>query len=157
MELKGIKLTLLEPIVKSAKIFYENSLTSYSTLSIYRVLQKYAEYFEGLTNLLKTTSPEEISFTSAYSKAAVKKMLGAYPLKEMKKAVELLAGRVQKHFADQKSLMLVVWKSVQEEFLRRQAAISEALEKVYPGASDVRLAYKVEDLIAYFSEVSVKS
>ncbi len=161
MELKAIKSVtagVLDPIVRSAKSFYESSLTGYSNLSIHRVLGKYAEYFDRLVDLLKTTAPEEVAFSSAYSKSAVKKQIqAAGGLKEIKKAVNLLRERTLKHFIDQaSSLIQVVWKSVQEEFLKRQISIIDALAKIFPGTTEVVLPYSVDDVLAYFSEISIK-
>lgn len=155
-QLREMAVAPLEPIVRSSRVFYEQSLATYATLSIYRVLARYAEYFEALANLLKTTAPEEVAFTSAYSKASVKRMLAAFPLKEMKRAIDLLRQRALKHFSDQKELLGVVWQAVQDEFIRRQTAMIDGLAKVFPGATDVAPPYALDNLISYFSEVTLR-
>ena len=145
---------LLDPIVRSARTFYERSLVNYASLSIYRVLGRYAEYFEGLSNLLKTTAPQEVAFSSTYSKASVKKMLNSISLKDMKKAIELLHQRVLKHFADQPKMIEIVWKAVQNDFMARQNDIVDGIGKVFPGATDVTAPYSLSNLNDYFSELS---
>lgn len=127
---------------------------NYASLSIYRVLGRYAEYFEGLSNLLKTTAPQEVAFSSTYSKASVKKMLNSVTLKDMKKAIDLLHQRVLKHFADQPKMIQIVWKAVQQDLLTRQTDIVEGISKVFPGATDISLPFSLSSLNDYFSELS---
>lgn len=153
-ELKDMQMPLLDHIVRNSRTFYERSLVTYASLSIYRVLHRYAEYFEGLTNLLKTTAPEEVAFTSAYSKASVKKMLNSVPLREMKKAIDLIYQRVLKHFAGQPKMIQIVWKAVQDDLLARQNDIVDGLAKVFPGATDISPPFSVANLSDYFAELS---
>jgi hypothetical protein len=141
-------------ILASSKSFYEASLSSYARFSIYRVLGRYAEYFEGLSNLLKNTAPEEVAFTSTYSKATAKKVLFSMPLKDLRKAIDLLHQRVLKHFYSQTSLQAIVWTSLQEDFLQRERGIAANLEKVFPGSVDVKPAHSIDSLEKYFIELS---
>jgi len=144
----------LETILRSSKSFYETSLSSYARLSIYRAVGKYAEYFDGLTNLLKTTAPEEVAFTSTYSKASVKKVIQASPLKELKKSIELLRQRTLKHFHPHPNLTGIVWIAVKDDFLKRERGMKENLGKVFPGAVDVKPAHSIEDIDKYFTQIS---
>lgn len=157
-ELQQIGSPLLEPILRSSRAFYESSLTAYACLSIHRVLPKYAEYFEGFISTLRTSPPEEVAFTSAYSKASVKRVLALMPMKELRKAIDLLRQRVIKHFADRKELEAIVWDAVQNDFIQRQKAMFEGLQRVFPASfADLfpsNLAYSVEEVHAYFLEVS---
>lgn len=153
-ELVDMKMPLLDPIVRSSRTFYERSLVNYASLSIYRVLGKYAEYFEGLSNLLKTTAPQEVAFSSTYSKASVKKMVTSITLRDMKKAVDLLHQRVLKHFADQPQMISIVWQAVKDDFMARQNGIVDGIAKVFPGATDISLPFSLSQLNEYFSELS---
>lgn len=148
------ELTNVDAILRSSKTFYENSLSAYARLSIYRAVGKYSEYFDGLTNLLKTTAPEEVAFTSTYSKASVKRVLQANPLKELKKSIDLLRQRVTKHFYPHQNLTEVVWVAVKDDFLARERAMNDNLGKVFPGAVDVKPAHSIEDIEKYFSSQS---
>ena len=146
----------LEGILASSKTFYENSLASYARLSIHRAVGKYAEYFDGLGNLLKTTAPEEVAFTSTYSKASVKKVIQSSPLKELKKSIELLHQRVLKHFYPHQNLTQIVFKAVKEDFLARERSIVDNLGKVFPGAVDVKPAHSIQEVEKYFEELAKK-
>ncbi len=146
----------LDAILRSSKSFYETSLASYARLSIYRAVGRYAEYLDGLTNLLKTTAPEEVAFTSTYSKASVKKVIQAHTLKELKKGIDVLHSRVIKHFYPHHNLTEIVWSSVKTDFLGRERALRDNLGKVFPGAVDVKPTSSVEDVEKYFFELSKK-
>lgn len=144
----------LEEILKSSKTFYENSLSSYAKLSIYRAVGRYAEYFDGLTNLLKTTEPEEVAFTSTYSKASVKKVIQSNPIKDLKKSIDLLHQRAIKHFYPHQKLTEIVWSSLKDDFLVREKMMRENLGKVFPGAVDVKPSHSIEEIEKYFIELS---
>lgn len=141
-------------ILSSSKSFYESALSSYARFSIYRVLGKYAEYFEGLSNLLKSTAPEEVAFTSTYSKASAKKIIASMPSKEIKKSIDLLHQRVLKHFNTQVALQKIVWIALKDDFLQRERDILANLEKVFPGSVDVKPTHSIEALEKYFTELS---
>ena len=142
----------LEAILRSSKTFYEASLSSYARLSIYRAVGRYAEYFEGLTNLLKTTAPEEVAFSSTYSKASVKKVVQANPFKELKKSIDLLNQRVLKHFYPHQKLQEIVWNAVKDDFVARERLMRDNLDKVFPGAVDVKPFHSVEEVEKYFKQ-----
>lgn len=147
-------LTNLEAILRSSKAFYENSLSSYARLSIYRAVGRYAEYFDGLTNLLKTTAPEEVAFTSTYSKASVKKVIQLNHSKELKKSIDLLRQRVLKHFYPHQKLSETVWTALKEDFLMRERSMRDNLSKVFPGAVDVKPAHSMEEIEKYFDSLA---
>ena len=149
-------LTNLEAILRSSRAFYEKSLVSYARLSIYRAVGKYAEYFDGLGNLLKTTAPEEVAFTSTYSKATVKRVIQSAPLKELKKSIDLLHQRVVKHFYPHQNLTRTVFTAVKDDFVARERSIVDNLGKVFPGAVDVKPSHSIQDIEKYFDELSKK-
>ena len=149
-------LTNLEAILRSSRAFYEKSLVSYARLSIYRAVGKYAEYFDGLGNLLKTTAPEEVAFTSTYSKATVKRVIQSAPLKELKKSIDLLHQRVVKHFYPHQNLTRTVFTAVKDDFVARERSIVDNLGKVFPGAVEVKPSHSIQDIEKYFDELSKK-
>lgn len=54
---------------------------------------------DGVERLMKTTPPNEVSLNPNYSKSTLKKVLKDTTAKDMRKAVEAMARRVDKHFA----------------------------------------------------------
>jgi len=65
-----------------------------------RPFLKILDYFEGIERLLKTTAPTEVQNNSAYSKSALKKVVKEYNSKDVRKHVDALFKRVEKHFED---------------------------------------------------------
>lgn len=58
------------------------------------------DYFEGVERLLKTTAPTEVQNNGSYSKSALKKVVKEYNAKDVRKHVDALFKRVEKHFED---------------------------------------------------------
>ncbi|CAG8722305.1 34551_t:CDS:10, partial [Racocetra persica] len=106
-EIRTRKIMVLEPFMRYARISYDRHLEVYA---------KSVEFFEGIESLLRTTSaPEEVGFRLKYSKDALKKVVSQYPGKEIKKDLNSLYKRVDKHFTEEEGLLQVVWRSIEEE------------------------------------------
>ena len=82
-ELRGQKVASLEGHIKQSKSQYESHMAAYIKAVVRRPLGKLLEFFEGIDELLKTNSPEEVGFHLNYNKASLKKMIAAYPSKEV--------------------------------------------------------------------------
>ncbi|KAK6096096.1 hypothetical protein MT418_003971 [Batrachochytrium dendrobatidis] len=109
--------------------------------------------FEGIEGLLKTGPIEEVPYHIQYSKSAVKDIIRKYPGKEVKKGLEALYKRVDKHFTEEEGLLQVVWRGIQEEFTRQLRRYEELIAKCYPEVS-VRLDFTMEELLGFFSELA---
>lgn len=135
-----------------AQTRYDHHLALYSSLSLHRFFGKLLEFFDGMEAILENTPPEEVAFHASFNKASAKRILQAYPVREVRKNLEMVWIRVEKHFADDRSLRGVVWKALQEYFVGRSTSFAESIQKVYPGA-DVQLSYTVSDVMVCFSEI----
>lgn len=122
------------------------------------------DYFEGVERLLKTTAPSEISANSTYSKSALKKVVKEYTAKDVRKHIDALFKRVEKHFeeASEKttteesavgiaagSVMVGVWKACEDELLRITELFSKRINQCYNSAN-VSLEYSAADVEAAF-------
>lgn len=67
---------------------------------IINLICRWQDYFEGVERLLKTTAPTEVQNNSTYSKSALKKVVKEYNAKDVRKHVDALFKRVEKHFED---------------------------------------------------------
>ncbi|KAJ3100932.1 Exocyst complex component 1 [Phlyctochytrium planicorne] len=152
-ETRARKVHGLDQFVKAAKALYDMSLSSYIKAVIRKPLGKLLEFFEGIDDLLNTLAPEEVSFHLQYSKAALKDIIKRYPGKEIKKGLEQLYKRVDKHFTDEEGLLQVVWRGIQEEFTRQIKRYEEIISLCYPDAG-VKVDFTVEDLLGYFSDLA---
>lgn len=152
-QLNSIKGGAVEASLKLAKARYDNHLSLYSSRSLRRVFAKLIEFFEGMSSMLENTPPEEVAFHASYNKASAKRVLQAFPIREVRKNLEMVHVRVQKHFSEDKALQQVVWRSLQDEFLKDSSVFAEWIQKVYPG-TDVQLGYSVADAMACFGEIA---
>jgi hypothetical protein len=82
-ELRGQKVVFLEPFIKYAKSQYDLQLSAYIKAVVRRPLGKMLEFFEGIEDLLKTKTPDEIGFHISYNRAALKKVVSSLPGKEV--------------------------------------------------------------------------
>ena len=72
---------------------------------------------------------------------------------QIKKSLEVLYKRVDKHFTEEEGLLQVVWRSIQEEFCRQHRKYEEFITKCYPDVT-MRLDFTLEELLGYFSELA---
>ena len=115
------------------------------------------DFFDGIERLLKTTPAAEISLHNSYSRSALKKVLKDNGAKDMRKAIETMSKRVDKHFTDDDSsnpmdahtlaLIQIVWKEVTAGLRRETERVREILNKSY-GDSGLGLEYGSSDVEA---------
>ncbi|KAI8364634.1 exocyst complex component Sec3-domain-containing protein [Radiomyces spectabilis] len=154
-ELRANKLHVLDKWTKIAKSQYDSSLNAYIKVIIRRPLGKLLEFFEGVEAMMRTSTPEEVSFHINYNKAQLRRVIAMYPAKEIKKSLEQLYKRVDKHFSEEEGLLQVVWRGIQEEFLRQHEKMEELIQRCYPDAG-IHLEFTVQDLLAMMSELARK-
>lgn len=123
--------------------------------------------------MLKTTAPTEIASNSSYSKSAVKKVVKDYTSKDVRKIIDALFKRVEKHFdeASEKAtteqassttgiapgtVMVGVWKACEEELLRMTDYFAKRIGQCYANAG-VTLEYTPSDVEAAFKRHRVAS
>ena len=97
-ELQGLEVLSLVQHVDYAKTTFDLELKTYIYMVVRKPLGKLLEFFEGIEELMKTKSAEEVSYHLGYNKQALKKVVTQYPVKEIRKSIEALYKRVEKHF-----------------------------------------------------------
>lgn len=102
---------------------------------------------------MKTGPANEVSFHVQYSKNSLKDVIRKYPGKEVKKSLELLYKRVDKHFSEEEGLLRVSWRGIQEEMTRNLRRYEDLIAKCYP-ESNIRLDFTMDELLEYFSEMA---
>ncbi|KAI9302709.1 exocyst complex component Sec3-domain-containing protein [Cunninghamella echinulata] len=145
--LRSRKISVLDIWVKEAKAKYEYNSSAYIKIVIRRPLGKLLEFFDGVDGLLRTSKPEEIAFHVNYNKTQLRRVIAIYPPKEVRKALEVLYKRVDKHFSEEEGLLQVVWRGIQEELIEQHGRIEGLIDKCYPDAG-VHLEFSIQDLLA---------
>ena len=127
------------------------------------------DYFEGVERLLKTTAPTEIPNNSSYSKSALKKVIKEFTAKDLRKHVDALFKRVEKHFTEASesttgevngmaagTVLVGVWKVCEDELLRITELFGKRIAQCYR-SSGVTLEYTAADVEAAFKRHRVGS
>merc|ERR1712013_747701 len=127
----------------------------YLTLYFGRPLEKVNIFFDGVSARINAGVKEaEISYQLQFSKQELKKVVHAYPGREVRAGLEKLYKKVEKHLSEEENLLQVVWHHMQEEFIRQYKYIEDLLQRCYPGAQ-ICLDFTMEDILEYFSGIAM--
>ncbi|KAL0951427.1 hypothetical protein HGRIS_008119 [Hohenbuehelia grisea] len=147
---------------RKAEAIYDENVSAYVKIVLRRPFAKLIDYFEGVEQQLKSVAPTEIIKTSTYSKSALKKVVKEFNSKDVRKHVDVLFKRVEKHFTDaekagpeegggiaQGTVMVGVWKACEEEMLRITELFAKRIGQCY-AESGVSLEYSSADVEGAF-------
>ncbi|XP_064636465.1 exocyst complex component 1-like isoform X2 [Lineus longissimus] len=152
--LSQLKISCLDQERKEAKQKYVDNQQAYVTAYLGRPMEKLNTFFEGVeARVAQGVKREEVSYQLAFSKTEVRKVIKEYPGKEVKKGLEHLKKKVEKHLCDEENLFQVVWHSMQDEFIKQYKYFEQLINQCYPG-SNMTLEFKIDDLLNYFSEIA---
>ncbi|PSR88832.1 hypothetical protein PHLCEN_2v4981 [Hermanssonia centrifuga] len=172
-EMSQLDIGSVAAFLQKAQAIYDESLNAYVKIVLRRPFSKIIDYFEGVERLLKTTAPTEISSNGTYSKSALKKVVKEYNSKDIRKNVDALFKRVEKHFdeASEKAtseevssstgiapgtVLVGVWKACEEELLRITELFGKRITQCYASTA-VTLEYNSGDVEAAFKRHRVAS
>lgn len=118
---------------------------------------------------MKTTAPSEVSRNGSYSRSALKKVVKEYDAKDVRKHVDALFKRVEKHFTEASevttgessgitpgTVLVGVWKACEDELLRITEIFSKRITLCYANAG-VALEYCAADVESAFRRNRVGS
>lgn len=151
----SIKVPCLRQKRTEAKMQYEAALDAYVTRYFGRPLEKVNTFFDGVqAKVAQGVKEEEISFQLAFSKQELRRVLQMVTLKEVRKGLEEMYRRVEKHAFEPKSnLIEVIWHAMQTEFLSQYKAIQGMIERCYP-SSNLGLTFSIDDVLQVFSDIA---
>ncbi|KAK0478326.1 exocyst complex component Sec3-domain-containing protein [Armillaria novae-zelandiae] len=162
-EISQMEIGSVAGFLRKAEAIYDENLGAYVKIILRRPFAKIIDYFEGVERLLKTTAPSEIATNSSYNRSALKKAVKEYSGKDIRKYIDALFKRVEKHFTEASekttteesggiapgTVMVGVWKACEEELLRITELFSKRISQCYPD-SGVSLDYSSVDVEAAF-------
>ena len=70
---------------------------------------------------------------------------------QVRKGIEQMYKRVERHLCEEASLRIVVLRSMQEEFVNRYRHFEELMQQCYPGAQ-IKFEYSLSDIMSYFAD-----
>ncbi|XP_043646692.1 exocyst complex component 1 [Drosophila teissieri] len=152
--LAQLKVPGLDALKKEAKKCYNDALKAYVTQYFGRPLEKLNQFFEGVQlKVAQGVKETEISYQMAFSKQELRKVIAQYPAREVKKGLENLYKKVEKHLSEEENLLQVVWHAMQEEFIAQYNYLEERIQKCYAGAM-INLEFNIQDILAFFSDIA---
>ncbi|KAG2045028.1 exocyst complex component Sec3-domain-containing protein [Suillus americanus] len=148
---------------KQAEAIYNENLNAYVKIVLRRPFAKITDYFDGIERLLTTTAPTEVSKNSNYNRSSLKKVVKEFDGKDIRKHIDALFKRVEKHFteAEEKAtkeessgiapgtVMVGVWKACEEELQRMTENFNKRISQCYAD-SGVSLEYTSADVETSF-------
>lgn len=117
------------------------------------------DFFESLDRTVKDSNPAEITNSSNYNKAALRKIIKDYNSKDIRKHVDTLSKRVEKHFTESSekttveevsgiaagTVLVGVWKACEKELVRLTELFSSRISQWY-GDSGISLECTTSDI-----------
>ncbi|XP_068259149.1 exocyst complex component 1 isoform X1 [Nyctibius grandis] len=152
--LSRLKISCLEAEKKEAKQKYTDHLQSYVICSLGQPLEKLNHFFEGVeARVAQGIREEEVSYQLAFNKQELRKVIKEYPGKEVKKGLDNLYKKVDKHLCEEENLLQVVWHSMQDEFIRQYKHFEGLIARCYPG-SGITMEFTIQDILDYCSSIA---
>jgi len=131
-------------------------LTQYTDAVIRRPLGKWLDFLESTEALMKTNeSYAGIATKPSHSRSSAKKILAAHDVKEVRKGVETLKKRIEKHFGDvddpaniSKSLITRVFDECGTRYAHAHDRMKAIIDSVYDG--NLEIEWRKEEVSAMF-------
>ncbi|CAE6412634.1 unnamed protein product [Rhizoctonia solani] len=163
-DMTQLNLGAVRAFVARAEETYDRELSAYVILVLRRPMAKMIDYFDGVERLLQTTAPSEVTNNSSFSRSALKKVVKEYDSRDMRKNIDGLYKRVEKHFdAEEGSalppgqsgvaapVLVGVWNACEEQLLRLTDKWIKLINQCYPD-SGVSLEYTTGEVKAAFKK-----
>ncbi|XP_078254623.1 exocyst complex component 1 isoform X7 [Rhinoraja longicauda] len=152
--LSRLKIACLETERREAKHKYTEHLQSYVIYSLGQPLEKLNHFFEGIeARVAQGIREDEVSYQLAFNKQELRKVIKEYPGKEVKKGLDNLYKKVDKHLCEEENLLQVMWHSMQDEFIRQYKHFEGLIARCYPG-SGITMEFTIQDILEYFSSIA---
>ncbi|KAL6717652.1 hypothetical protein ACLMJK_005567 [Lecanora helva] len=131
----------------------------YLAAVIRRPLGKLLDFLESTESALRNNpgSPASVATRASHSRSTFKKILSNYDAKEIKRGIETLKKRVEKHFGEgddtpglSRELILKVYKECEARYLDVGERVNKIVTEVYEGSLEVE--WKREDVVSAFKK-----
>lgn len=146
----------LKDSTKYAKEQYTSYKASYIKEHFGRPLEKIHYFFERVeAKIAKGYKPEDISYQLDLSANNLREIIKDFPAKEVKRGLESLYTKVEKHLADNSSLLEVVWRDMSHEFIRQYKKYIYLTQTCYPGHK-IEFGFTEAEICEIFTVIAQK-
>lgn len=123
---------------------------------IRRPLGKLLDFVESTESILANTTggPTSIATRASHSRATFKKLLATFDVKEVRRGIEMLKKRVEKHFGDaddpglSRNLVQKVLKECEERYVGVHDRTARIMQDVYEGGLEIE--FRKDDVSSAF-------
>ncbi|PPQ67093.1 hypothetical protein CVT25_005694 [Psilocybe cyanescens] len=160
-EMSQLDVPSITTFIRRAEGIYDENLQAYIKTVFRRPFGKLIDFFEAFDRAAKDTNTAELTSNSNFSKTALRKIIKDYNSKDIKKLVDVLSKRVEKHFTDtEKStddgagipstkVLIGVWNCCEAEFVKLTENWASRISQWY-GDSGITLEYTIAEAEAAF-------
>lgn len=145
----------LERWVDRAHQDFQEHMKLYQDSVIHRPLGKLIDFVQSVENLLAAGgTPPDVAARASHSRVVAKKVFSSYDNKEVRRGIEMLKKRVEKHFGDaddpglSRSLVLKVLRECENRYEQTYDRTKHIIDTVYEGQLD--LDWRKEDTLSMF-------
>lgn len=154
--LSRLKIQGLQQFRKSAKEQRDHYLDVYVAEYMGKPLKTLSDFFDGVENLINSgVAEEDVKFQIEYSKHELKKRTKIYTGKEVKRGLQHLYDKVERHTEKhQHRLLQVVWTRMQDEFMRQYEQFHDLItNRCYAGCG-IKLEFDQNDILNTFADIA---
>lgn len=143
-------LPVLERWVDRARQDFDEHMKLYLDAVIHRPLGKLVDFIQSIETLQANGNPADVATRASHSRMVAKKVLSSYDAKEVRRGVEMLKKRVEKHFGDaddpglSRSLVLKVLRQCEIRYEDAHDRMRRIIDTVYEG--QLELEWRKEDV-----------
>ena len=147
-------LPVLQRWVDKAHQDFAEHMKLYLDAVIHRPLGKLLDFISSIETIKANGSAADVASRTSHSRAVAKKVLSSYDSKEIKRGIEMLKKRVEKHFGDaddpglSRSLVIKVLRECEERYEDAWDRTRQIIDTVYEG--QLELEWRKEDSAAMF-------
>lgn len=147
-------LPVLERWVGRARQDFEEHMKLYLDAVIHRPLGKLLDFIQSIETLQANGNSADVATRASHSRMVAKKVLSSHDAKEVRRGVEMLKKRVEKHFGDaddpglSRSLVLKVLRECEIRYEDAHDRMRRIIDTVYEG--QLELEWRKEDIVPIF-------
>ncbi|KAJ5403485.1 hypothetical protein N7509_003356 [Penicillium cosmopolitanum] len=147
-------LPVLQRWVDKAHQDFAEHMKLYLDAVIHRPLGKLIDFISSIETIQANGSTADVASRTSHSRAVAKKVLSSYDSKEIKRGIEMLKKRVEKHFGDaddpglSRSLVIKVLRECEGRYEDAWDRTRRIIDTVYEG--QLELEWRKEDSAAMF-------
>jgi len=148
------KLSALESEKQEARKNYNLAKADYEREYCGFPFERLHIFFERIDELRKRLAKDEdVQFQSDCSVIELRRLVREHPPKEVKRGLENLYKKIEKHLSENSSLMQAIWHDIQTLVLEEHQRMTKLIQLCYPN-SNIHLEFTVENLLAFFTETA---